>query len=207
MDRQKHWQNIYESKEQTNVSWFQPHLQKSLAMIDSANLKADVRIIDVGGGASTLVDDLLARGFKNLTVLDISANALEKTKERLGNKSDFVNWITADVTQFALPENHFDLWHDRAVFHFLTDPNDRELYLNNLRRALKPEGHFIIAAFAQDGALKCSGLDVERYSLEKMQQAIGADFELLQSFGEEHHTPFNTTQNFVYGHFQMRKSL
>jgi len=113
--------------------------------------------------------------------------------------------VAADVTQFAFPENHFDLWHDRAVFHFLTASEDRELYLKNLKRALKPGGHFILATFAEDGALKCSGLDVERYSLEKMVRTVGADFELLQTMREEHQTPFNTMQSFLYAHFRLKK--
>ena len=114
--------------------------------------------------------------------------------------------MVADITQVALPEKHFDLWHDRAVFHFLTNPKDRELYLQNLKKSLKPNGHFIISTFADDGPLKCSGLEIERYSLEKMQQTIGSDFELIKSLRERHHTPFDTTQNFLYAHFRLKKA-
>jgi ubiquinone/menaquinone biosynthesis C-methylase UbiE len=202
MKRQSHWDNIYATKDTKGVSWFREHLAPSLELIESAQLNRDAHIIDIGGGASTLVDDLLDLGFTNLTVLDISANALEKIKQRLGEKAAGITWTAADITQVALPENEYDVWHDRAVFHFLTEANDRAAYLKNLNRALKPDGHFIIATFADDGPQKCSGLDVERYNIEKLRRTVGQGFNLIQTFREQHRTPSDTTQNFIYAHFR-----
>lgn len=205
MKNQDHWEQIYASKEPFELSWFKTHLKKSLELIDKTQLEKDSQIIDVGGGASTLVDDLMERGFDKLTVLDLSATALNRMKKRMGGKAGSVTWIVGDVTQLALPENKFDLWHDRAVFHFLTEREDRRLYLENLRRTLKPDGHFIIATFADDGPEKCSGMQVERYDAEKLRKIIGEDFEFLESFTEHHETPFGTTQNFIYAHFRLSR--
>lgn len=205
MDRTIHWENVYNTKAANSVSWYREHLERSLEMIEATGVDLDANIIDVGGGASTLVDDLLARGYKNLTVLDISAVALENSKLRLGNAATSVSFLAADITTVALPEDFFDLWHDRAVFHFLTRAEDRERYLENLRRSLKPEGHVVIATFAEDGPLKCSGLDVERYDIEKLIDALGQGFELADHLRETHQTPFETTQSFLYARF-VRKS-
>jgi len=201
MDRQAHWQNVYETKAVDAVSWFREHLDRSLEMIGAARLGAEAQIIDVGGGASTLVDDLLERGFTNVTVLDISAAALEKAKLRLGDRAESVDWITADITAVELQERSFDLWHDRAVFHFLISPDDRRRYLENLKSSLKPDGHVVLATFADDGPLKCSGLDVERYDVDKLVKTLGEEFTLIDHVRESHTTPFDTVQNFLYAHF------
>lgn len=204
MDRTIHWENVYNTKAANAVSWYREHLERSLEMIEATGVDLDANIIDVGSGASTLVDDLLARGYKNLTVLDISAVALENSKLRLGNAATSVSFLAADITTVALPEDFFDLWHDRAVFHFLTRAEDRERYLENLRRSLKPQGHVVIATFAEDGPLKCSGLEVERYDVEKLVTTLGPAFDLVEHFRETHQTPFDTLQNFVYARFVFR---
>lgn len=201
MDRKRHWEEVYETKAVNKVSWFREHLDRSLTLIEAAGLDLNARIIDVGGGASTLVDDLLARGYKNLSVLDISAAALESSKRRLGPLAGGAEFIAADITQTVLPERAFDLWHDRAVFHFLTSDEDRGRYVDNLKRSLKPTGHLVIATFADDGPLKCSGLDVERYDQEKLVGTLGSGFELAEHVRETHQTPFETTQSFLYARF------
>ncbi|NOT48171.1 MAG: class I SAM-dependent methyltransferase, partial [Acidobacteria bacterium] len=173
---------------------------RSLGMIEATGLGLDARIIDVGGGASTLVDDLWERGYKNLTVLDISAAALENSKRRLGEAAQ-VDFIAVDITNASLPQNSFDLWHDRAVFHFLTSTEDRSRYIDNLKCSLKPGGSLIIATFAEDGPLKCSGLDVERYDLEKLVDTLGNEFALAEHARETHQTPFDTQQSFLYARF------
>lgn len=205
MDKQTHWERVYQTKTPTEVSWYEPHLETSLMLIESARIAKVGRIIDVGGGASTLIDDLLVRGYRNVTVLDISGEALELARQRLGAKAALeVVWLNGDITQTALPESFYDLWHDRAVFHFLITPKDRGFYIENLRRALKPGGHLIIATFVDDGPAHCSGLTVERYSAEKLQKGLGDDFRLLRSFRENHQTPSGATQRFLYAHFQKK---
>lgn len=201
MDRKRHWEEVYETKAVDKVSWFREHLDRSLTMIEAAGLDLDARMIDVGGGASTLVDDLLARGYKNLSVLDISAAALESSKQRLGPLAEGVEFIVADITQTVLPASAFDLWHDRAVFHFLTSDEDRGRYVDNLKRSLRPTGHLVISTFADDGPLKCSGLDVERYDIAKLVNVLGSGFELAEHIRETHQTPFETTQSFLYARF------
>jgi len=183
---------------QCEVSWYQTHATKSLELIRQTGVDSSARIIDVGGGASTLVDDLLADGFRDLTVLDISGAALDTARQRLGAlKADDVTWREDDVTQTNLPSHSFDLWHDRAVFHFLAAPEERRRYVAIATCALKPGGHLIIAAFASDGPLRCSGLDVVRYSVEELRAEFTA-FRLVESCGEEHSTPFGTKQKFIY---------
>ncbi len=194
----KHWDNIYAVKESTEVSWYRKHLESSLDMILQTKTETSGAVIDVGGGSSTLVDDLIAKGFSNLSVLDISANAIEKSKERLGNKSDHVSWIEADITDAVLPENYYDVWHDRAVFHFLTKVEDRKKYVDLAIRSLKVGGHIIVASFGINGPYKCSGLDVVKYTPETMHTEFGQGFQLVNSLSETHHTPFETTQEFVY---------
>lgn len=193
-----HWENIYTVKKPTEVSWYREHLNTSLRMILQTKTEKHAAIIDVGGGSSTLVDDLLDNGFSNLSVLDISGNAIETSKKRLGNKSSKVKWIEADVTEVALPENHFDVWHDRAVFHFLTEREDRRKYVELVMRSLKVGGHIIVASFGLNGPAKCSGLDVVKYSPETMRDEFGKNFKLVKSINETHHTPFETTQEFIY---------
>jgi len=200
-DRKKHWEDVYTKKTPTEVSWYQIEPTISLELIKSIGIDHTSKIIDVGGGASVLVDKLLDQGFQNLTVLDISSKSLDFAKERLGELAVQVSWIEADVTEFDPPQK-YDLWHDRAVFHFLTDPNDRKKYVRNMEKVLNPRGHAIIAAFAIDGPPKCSGLDVERYSPEKMKNELGDSFELIKSIKEVHVTPWDSEQKFIYCYFK-----
>jgi SAM-dependent methyltransferase len=192
-----HWDEIYSSRQPEAVSWYQREPRISLELIQLAGTLTDGKIIDVGGGASTLVDELLKRSFKNLTVLDISPAALAHVKKRLGRKSTLVNWIEADITDVAFPEK-FNLWHDRAVFHFLTGKKDRLKYIENLTKALAPGGHVIIATFAPEGPLKCSGLDVRRYEQNELKRELGKGFDLVKMVNETHLTPGNIEQRFVY---------
>lgn len=204
--RKSHWENIYTIKDSAEVSWYQQHPAISLELINSTGVAKEAQIIDVGGGASTLVDALLAQGFEHLTVLDIASAALEKSKARLGERANGVEWLEADITQVTLPRHNYDLWHDRAVFHFLTDAGDRRSYVNALAESLKPGGHLIVATFATDGPKRCSGLETMRYSPGDLLDAFGDDFRLVESVGEAHRTPFGTEQNFMYCHLQYRQS-
>lgn len=197
MDPKSHWEGIYQENNPDEVSWFQPKLAISLELIKSVEPRKDARIIDIGGGASTLMESLLADGYKNLSVLDISGNALAKIKERLKENASKIEWFETSILDFSNP-GKFDLWHDRAVFHFLVSGNDRATYLKNLTRSLKPNGHFIVATFAIDGPLKCSGLDVVRYDEASMKSEVGKGFELVKSCHELHKTPWNAEQKFTY---------
>lgn len=198
MNAKTHWETIYQTKEPTQVSWFQPHPQLSLELIRRTGIQPEEPIIDVGGGASTLADDLLASGFRSITVLDISAKALQAARQRLGAQADAVSWIEADVAESSLPAQTYAVWHDRAVFHFLTQPSDRQRYIANVRRAIRPGGFVIVATFATDGPNRCSGLDVIRYSPESLHGEFGREFELVDSVKEVHHTPSGGEQRFVY---------
>ncbi len=202
MNNKSHWENVYATKSVDQVSWYREHLDTSLGMILQTGVEKDAAIIDVGGGGSTLVDDLLDNGFADVSVLDISERAIAKSKERLGNHSHWINWIEADITEVSLPEDHFDLWHDRAVFHFLTNAEDRRKYVELVIRSLKAGGHIIVASFGLEGPQKCSGLGVVRYSPETMRGEFGEQFRLLESVNESHETPFGTTQEFVYCYCQ-----
>lgn len=196
---QEHWERVYGTKAPDQVSWFRPHLETSLSLIERAidgNLSAS--IVDVGGGASTLVDDLLDRGYDNITVLDISQGALEAAKKRLSQRAETVQWIRADVTQATFPPHSFDLWHDRAVFHFLTEPEHRTAYVRNVASAVRPGGHVIVSTFGPEGPMKCSGLEVVRYDAGALHEQFGTSFRLIDSRKEIHETPFGTTQQFVY---------
>ena len=184
------------------MSWFKPHLDKSLELILKLGLQKNAKIIDVGSGASTLPDDLLAEGFKNITVLDISSEALKVSKDRLGSRAKQICWLEADVTQAPMKPGCYDLWHDRALFHFLADNDDRKKYVERLKRSLKPEGHAIISTFSLKGPLKCSGLDIVRYSPETLQAELGKGFHFVETVEEEHPTPSGMTQSFVYCHFK-----
>lgn len=198
MNRQSHWENIYKIKSASQVSWFKPHLSKSLELISQTKIGHHEPIIDVGGGASTLVDDLSSEGFTSITVLDISSESLEVSKKRLGKEATKVHWVTDDIIAVNLPENHYSLWHDRAVFHFLTNPADRQKYKRILVRSLKPGAFAVVSSFSLSGPVKCSGLDVVRYSSETLLSEFGSDFQLLRSETENHKTPFDTVQEFVY---------
>jgi SAM-dependent methyltransferase len=197
MDRKAHWENVYGTKAPDAVSWYRPHLETSLALIERAAVEHSAAIIDVGGGASTLVDDLLARGYKYLTVLDISQAALDMARKRLGPAGEGVHWLAGDVTEVALPAQAYDVWHDRAVFHFLTAPEQRAAYVRQVLRAMKRGGHVIVSTFGPEGPVKCSGLDVMRYDAEALHAEFGARFRLVESSKEIHQTPFGTTQQFL----------
>lgn len=198
MSNPAHWEEVYSRKRPDEVSWFAPHLRQSLSFIEKAGLARGAAMIDVGGGASTLVDDLLERGHSNVTVLDISANAIEVAKRRLGPAGAGVQWLVGDITKLDLPEHAFEFWHDRAVFHFLREPKDREKYVANVRRALKPGGHIVVATFGPDGPLRCSGLDVMRFSSDQLHREFGGDFHKVESLTEIHATPSGGQQQFVY---------
>lgn len=201
-----HWETVYSSKATTEVSWFQSHAQHSLNLIRDTGVPLSASIIDVGGGASTLVDDLLAGGYSNLTVLDLSGAALAAAQQRVGAMGELgasVQWREADITQAKLPNAAFDVWHDRAVFHFLTSAEDRRTYVQAVLAAVKPGGHVIVATFAEDGPTQCSGLPVMRYSADQLHAEFGDSFTLLQHDKEEHRTPLGSVQKFVYCHFQI----
>lgn len=198
MQSREHWERVYRTKGPGRVSWFQEHARQSVELIRQTGVPANAAIIDVGGGASTLVDDLLAEGYSNLTVLDLSAAALSAARDRLGERAAGVSWLLGDVTQFDFPIHAYDVWHDRAVFHFLTTQPEREAYVRAVLRAVKPGGSVIVATFAEDGPQQCSGLPVMRYSADALHAEFGAPFTLLRHEREEHHTPFGTVQKFIY---------
>lgn len=199
MGTQEHWERIYGTKPPEQVSWYRPHLETSLGLIERVAADRASVIIDVGGGASTLVDDLIARGYRNVTVLDISPAALEIARKRLGEVPGSAHWLQADVTAPpAFPAQAYDVWHDRAVFHFLTTPGERLAYVRNVVSAVKPGGHVIVGTFGPAGPQKCSGLDVVRYDAGSLHDEFGRRFRLLESSKELHQTPFGTTQEFLY---------
>jgi ubiquinone/menaquinone biosynthesis C-methylase UbiE len=198
MDVQAHWERIYSQKSADEVSWYRPHLETSLALIAQAASSPSASIIDVGGGESTLVDDLLARGYADITVLDISQTAIDANRERLGKAAERLRWLVADITQVELAPASYEVWHDRAVFHFLTEPRDRVAYIRQAARAVKPGGHVIVSAFGLEGPVKCSGLEVVRYDTESLHAEFGARFRLIESSKELHQTPLGTTQQFLY---------
>ncbi|RXH34448.1 class I SAM-dependent methyltransferase [Bradyrhizobium zhanjiangense] len=202
-DRSAHWDNVYATKGEAEVSWFQSSPTTSLAMIRAASLDPEAAIIDVGGGASRLVDALLQDGHRNVAVLDLSSNALDVAKKRLGAAASAVEWIVADATTWR-PAKTYDLWHDRAAFHFLTESRDRAAYVERLRSALAPGGHVIIATFAPDGPEKCSGLPVQRHDSASLLAELGAEFELIETRRETHHTPWDSTQAFQFSRFRRR---
>ena len=198
MDGQGHWDKVYTGRSPDQVSWYRPHLERSLALIESAQLPLDAAIIDVGGGTSTLVDDLLDRGHEHVTVLDISARAIENAQSRLGPRASQVTWLVGDITTIDLPIGGYDFWHDRAVFHFLREEAARTRYIESARRSLKLGGHIVVATFGLQGPDKCSGLEVMRYSAEQIHGHFGQPFEKLSSFVEMHQTPSGAEQEFVY---------
>jgi len=198
MNDREHWNTVYATKAEDQVSWYRPHLSRSLAFLDDANIGPSSGIIDVGGGASTFVDDVLDRGYSNITVLDISQAAFDAVRTRLGPRASRVRWICGDLTEVKLPEGAFDFWHDRAVFHFLRDAKARERYVNAVRRSLKPGGHIVVATFGPNGPKKCSGLDVMRFTPEGLHSEFGPSFARIESANENHTTPWGTDQEFVY---------
>ena len=198
MQPKNHWENVYSTKKTESVSWFQEHAEQSMRLIRGTGVPYSAGIIDVGGGASTLVDDLLRSGYRAVSVLDLAAAALSVAKARLGERASEVQWTEGDITKVLLPVHAFDVWHDRAVFHFLTSKEDREAYVDTVLRSVKPGGHVIVATFAEDGPIQCSGLPVIRYGPSELHAEFGSPFSLVQHEREEHHTPFGTVQKFVY---------
>lgn len=198
MNAREHWEHIYSTKARDEVSWYSPHLNASLDLIERASVSRRTAIIDIGGGESTLVDDLLARGYQDITVLDVSQTAIDVNQERLGRDAERVHWFAADITKVSLPPSSFDVWHDRAVFHFLTAANDRKAYVRQVERALRPGGHVILGAFGPEGPVRCSGLDVVRYSASSLHDEFGKRFRLVKSLKQLHETPSGTTQQFLY---------
>ncbi|MEO7973657.1 MAG: class I SAM-dependent methyltransferase [Thermoanaerobaculia bacterium] len=198
MQSKKHWERVYSTKAPTEVSWFQEHAALSLKLIREAGVSCSAPVIDVGGGASTLVDDLVASGFENVTVLDLSGAALAATKARLGAQAARVQWLEVDVLKAEFPKHAFDIWHDRAVFHFLTNAEERHAYVRTVLHAVKPGGLVIVATFSEDGPTMCSGLPVMRYSANELHAEFGEPFELLGHEREAHHTPAGNEQKFVY---------
>jgi 2-polyprenyl-3-methyl-5-hydroxy-6-metoxy-1,4-benzoquinol methylase len=198
VDTEEHWERVYGTKAPDHVSWFRPHLETSLGLIERSAAGRSASVIDVGGGASSLVDDLIARGYRDLTVLDISQVALDVAKTRVGDAGKFVKWMHADVTKETFPSNSYDVWHDRAVFHFLTEPSQRFAYVRNVAWAVKPGGHVIVSTFGPEGPQECSGLHVARYDAQSLHQQFGRRFHLVESSKELHETPFGTTQQFLY---------
>jgi len=196
-----HWEKAYKNKSHDEVSWYQDYPDISLRLIASAKINSEGSIIDIGGGASRLVDYLLQQSYKNLTVLDISGNSIKQAKLRLGEKANEVNWIEADITNFS-SQTKYDLWHDRAVFHFLTDSKDRKKYIDALKQSLKPDGQVIISTFSLSGPKKCSGLNIARYSPESLSKELGSDFKMIETVDEVHITPTKIKQNFIYCHFK-----
>ncbi|WP_332606041.1 methyltransferase domain-containing protein [Acinetobacter sp. ESBL14] len=196
-----YWEDVYQSKQVDQVSWYQQQDQKTLELIQSQNLSPDVKIIDVGSGASLLIDQLVEAGYKNLHVLDLSETALKATRERLSGKGvdiSQIHWQVADICTVVLEQQFFDLWHDRAVFHFMVTEEQQEQYLQNVRYALKQDGILMISTFAEDGPTQCSGLPVERYSVEKLAQRLGEGFQLVHHDISIHLTPWDTKQNFIH---------
>lgn len=203
MNRAEHWNRVYQSKAPEEVSWYQRRPDVALALIEASGISKDAGIIDAGGGESTLVDFLLDNGYTGLAVLDLSRHALDHTRLRLGSRVDEVEWFEADVRSFD-PPIRFGLWHDRAVFHFLTDADDRYAYVSTLRRTLRPGGSVVMSTFALDGPTKCSGLDVVRYDEASILAELGTEFQLQDVRREVHMTPRNSEQRFVYFLLQRR---
>ncbi len=200
-DRAAHWNEVYASKPPNQVSWFQAEAQPSMRMIRASGIARDAALVDIGGGASVLVDELLTADFKDVSVLDIAETALERTITRLGADAAKVQWIVADVLSWT-PQRRYDLWHDRAVFHFLTEEKDRTAYRAVLLKALKPGGTLIVATFAADGAERCSGLPVQRWSAETLAAEFGNEFQSIETSKEEHRTPWGAVQPFTWTLFQ-----
>ena len=200
--RHEHWQDVYASKPPDRLGWYKPRLDTSLEWIGDLDLPADAPIIDIGCGASTLVDDLLDAGYSAITALDIAENALELMQRRLGNSADRVDWLAADITNADLPGDHFRLWHDRAVFHFLTEAGDRERYRERMASALASGGYLLIGLFTPEAPPRCSGLPVQRYTLEQLSAELGAGFEVIRHRHEPHITPGGVEQAYLYALFR-----
>lgn len=197
-DRRSHWQGVYQSKGADSVSWYQPHLEVSLTLLTQAGMSADSRVIDVGGGASTLVDDMLDRGHRDVSVLDVSEEALAVSRRRLGDRAGLVKWYVGDVLEFPLPPGGFEFWHDRAVLHFLTDRTDAARYAQVAANALVAGGYALVCGFAPDGPERCSGLPVVRRSATEIAAVFAPTFALVRERAERHRTPTGSEQSFTY---------
>lgn len=202
-DSKAHWENIYQTKKFPEVSWYQEKPETSLKIIRSFNLPKSAKIIDVGGGDSYLVDFLLEEGYENISVLDISAKALQKAKKRLGVKGKNINWIAADITEFE-PQVHYDLWHDRAAFHFLTEATKIEKYKEVLKTSLNKEAYMILATFSENGPTKCSGQTIKQYSKEELSSLFSEGFKKITCENLNHTTPSGNAQNFSFCSFQKK---
>lgn len=198
MSGRDHWDGVFLKKGEADVSWYQPHLARSVELIERSGLDKSAGIIDVGAGASTLVDDLLDRGYSNVTVLDLAESALGLSRQRLGARADRVRWLCGDVTRVELPAAGYSLWHDRAVFHFLTAPDARAAYVRQVQSAVREGGHVIVATFGPAGPETCSGLPVVRYDAEQLHAEFGSRFALVQQAKEQHITPGGAVQEFLY---------
>lgn len=195
--KKQHWETVFTTKAENEVSWYQKEPQTSIQLIQACKVPKDAKIIDIGGGDSYLIDSLLELGYTNLFLLDISEAAIERAKKRLGDKAQNVTFIVSDSLYFQSVKK-FDVWHDRASFHFFTDANDIALYRKNVKTNTNQNAHFIIGTFSEEGPLKCSGLPITQYTVEKMEAVFGDDFELENCFTEDHQTPFETVQNFIF---------
>ena len=200
---EEHWDVIYATKDEQEVSWFQPYPKTSMQFVDLFNLPLNANIIDIGGGDSHFVDALIAKGYTNIWVLDISAKAIEKAKQRLGKSASKIHWIVSDVTDFKPPVK-FDFWHDRAAFHFLTTENQIYKYVSIAENAIKKDGYLILGTFSENGPTMCSGLNVKQYSKASMSARFEIVFKRIKCIEEDHTTPFHTTQNFLFCSFKKK---
>ena len=203
MDRGEHWENIYRTKKLTEVSWYEPFPETSFNFIKDLHLPKEARIIDIGGGDSFLADFLLAEGYSNVSVLDISKEALQRAKSRLDERKTEIQWIHADVSEFE-PEGKYDLWHDRATFHFLTDEEDIRSYMMTLKASLNPGSHFVIGTFSNKGPEKCSGIDIKQHSTAELIGLFSSDFDVVSCRNVDHETPSGATQNFSFWSFRRK---
>ena len=200
-NNKSHWENVFATKQPNEVSWTQKYPKTAMDYLENLNLSKTANIIDVGGGDSNLADALLEKGYQNIWVLDISEFALERTKKRLGDKAHLIHWVVSDITEFK-PEVKFDFWHDRAVFHFLTDDESINKYVANIGSAINQNGNFLLGTFSENGLLKCSGLEIKQYSETTMKDTFNEYFEAVKCFTENHATPFDTIQNFQFCGFK-----
>ena len=203
LDKKVHWENVFATKKETEVSWYQQKPETSIQFFVENNISKDAKIIDIGGGDSYLIDSLLDLGYTNLFLLDISANAIERIKNRLGVKSEKVTFIVSDILDFQ-PKTTFDVWHDRASFHFLTSEKEIEMYKNLVSNSISENGFMFLGTFSENGPLKCSGLEITQYSEEKFEHIFGTNFSKMNCFEENHQTPFDTTQNFIFCTFKKK---
>lgn len=199
-----HWETVYQEKEPDEVSWYRPHLETSIQLIKNAAPDLSAAIIDIGGGESTLVDDLLSVGYRNVSVLDISSEAIQAVRQRLGASANKIEWLVDDITRADLPQQRYAVWHDRAVFHFLVEPEQRRAYVRQALRRLAPSGHLVMAVFDPEGPLQCSGLDVVRHDTQLLCEHLGPRFALISDTFEVHRTPGGRPQQFLYAHFKLR---